>query len=44
MQRDILRTLVGIVIEDINVGGYGFADMAYDVVLNQATDAEKTVL
>lgn len=38
---DILRTLVDVVVEDINVGGYGFADAAYDVVLAQSTPAEK---
>lgn len=38
---DILRVLVAIVLEDIKVGGYGFADEAYDIVLTQATAVEK---
>lgn len=38
---DILRTLVGIVIDGIKIGGYGFSDTAYDVVLEQTTSAGK---
>lgn len=37
----VLKTLVNIVLEDINVGGYGFADLAYEVILTQATPAER---
>ncbi|MCI0396313.1 MAG: hypothetical protein L0322_15425 [Chloroflexi bacterium] len=39
---EILHTLVDIVNEDIRVGGYGFGDAAYEVVLEQATPAEKS--
>ena len=38
---DILRTLVNIVFDDINIGGYGFGDEAYGIVLDQATAVEK---
>lgn len=38
---DILRTLVDIVFDDINIGGYGFGDGAYGIVLDQTTAAEK---
>lgn len=40
-RRAILRTLVDLIIQDITLGGYGFADEAYEIVLNQATDGEK---
>jgi len=40
----ILRTLAGIVLEDIEVGGYGFADAAYDIVLEQAQSDEKEAI
>lgn len=39
---EILQTLVDVVLEDIDVGGYGFADLAYDVILEQATGAERS--
>lgn len=40
----ILRTLAGIVLEDIEVGGYGFADAAYDILLEQAQSDEKEAI
>ena len=40
-RHDILDTLVGIILEDIKVGGYGFADTAYAIVLEQTTVAER---
>ncbi len=41
LRSDILRALVDIIFDDINVGGYGFGDAAYGIVLEQATAAEK---
>ena len=38
---EILRILVAIIVKDIKVGGYGFADTAYDIVLTQSEPAEK---
>lgn len=38
---EILRVLVAIIVKDIKVGGYGFADYAYDIVLMQSEPAEK---
>ena len=38
---EILRTLVDVILEDTRVGGYGFADAAYDIVLTQAQPVEK---
>ncbi len=38
---DILRTLVDVIVADIEVGGYGFADSAYGIVLEAANAAEK---
>ena len=38
---EILRTLVDVIFEDMDVGGYGYADAAYGIVLEQATAAEK---
>lgn len=40
----ILRTLADIIFEDIEVGGHGFADAAYDIVLEQAQSDEKEVI
>lgn len=41
VRMDILHTLVNVVNKDTNVGGYGFSDNAYGVVLDQASLAEK---
>jgi uncharacterized Zn finger protein len=38
---EILQTLVDVIVADIEVGGYGFADSAYGVVLEEANTAEK---
>ncbi|MFZ0544015.1 MAG: SWIM zinc finger family protein [Candidatus Promineifilaceae bacterium] len=38
---EILRVLVAIIVKDISVGGYGFADTAYDIVLTQSEPGEK---
>jgi hypothetical protein len=40
-RHDVLGTLVGIILDDIKVGGYGFADTAYGIVLEHATEAER---
>jgi hypothetical protein len=38
---EILRALISIIVDDIKVGGYGFADAAYDIVLTQSEPVEK---
>jgi uncharacterized Zn finger protein len=38
---DILRTLVDVIVSDTELGGYGFADSAYGIVLDGANAAEK---
>jgi uncharacterized Zn finger protein len=38
---EILQTLVDVIVADIEVGGYGFADSAYGIVLDGANAAEK---
>lgn len=43
-RETILQSLYEIVLADITVGGYGFADMAYDPLLEQSTAAEKQLI
>lgn len=40
-RQDILRTLVEVLIFDVEIGGYGFSDEAKDIVLTQAKQEEK---
>ncbi|MFW6184588.1 MAG: tetratricopeptide repeat protein, partial [Chloroflexota bacterium] len=40
-RRTILRTLANVVFQDIDLGGYGFADEAYAAIMEQATPEEK---
>lgn len=40
-RRAILRTLTNVVFQDIDLGGYGFADEAYVTIMEQATPEEK---
>jgi tetratricopeptide (TPR) repeat protein len=43
-RRDILRTLVDILIHDVEIGGYGFGDEANEIVLTQATQEDKAII
>lgn len=43
-RRPILHTLLDVIRADIEIGGYGFADDAYDALREQATAEEKAAL
>jgi hypothetical protein len=43
-RQDILRTLIDILIYDVEIGGYGFSDQADEIVLTQATQDEKAII
>ena len=41
IRLNVLHTLVETIIHDIELGGYGFSDIAYDIVLSRTTPEEQ---